>query len=86
MALTKKKKKKIGSTNAAATNTLASTNHNFGCLNPYHFVVGLTKNEGLPDKNITLTQPNRCLIVLTPTKSWKRLQNECMTSLVKSRM
>ena len=51
----------------------------FCCLKPHTFLTGLTKNEGQPDQNFSLTQPNCNLVVPTLTKGCKRLQNfyEC---------
>ena len=49
-----------------------NANQKFGCLNPYHFLVDLTKNEGQLDQNFTLTQPNRYLVPgLNPHKKLK---------------
>ena len=61
------------------TKNFGSTNQKFSCRNPHHFLVGLTINEGLPDQNLRLTQPNWCLDAPTLTKGWTRLQNyyEC---------
>ena len=58
-----------------------SANQNFGCLNPQHFLVSLIKNEGQPNQDFTLNQPNRYLVVPKLTKGWKRLQHfyECVT-------
>ena len=67
---------KFGSTNQK----FRSANQNCGCLNPRHFLIGLTKIEGQTDQNFTLIQPNRYLVVPIPTKGWKRLHNfyECI--------
>ena len=56
-----------------------SADQNFSCLNPHHFLIGLTEIEGQTDQNFTLTQPNCYLVVPPHTKSWKHLQNfyEC---------
>ena len=40
----------------------------FSGLQPHHFLVGLTKNEGAPDQNFSLIQPNRYLVILIPRK------------------
>ena len=34
-----------------ADQKFGSTDQKFGCLNPHHFLVGLTKNQGPPDPN-----------------------------------
>ena len=77
--------KKSGNTDqkfSSPNQKFRNADQKYGCLNPHHFLVGLSlaKNEGQPDQNFTLTQPNRNLVVPTLTKGLKRLQNvyECI--------
>ena len=63
-------------TTGSANQKFRSADQKFSCLNPHHFLVGLTKNEGQPNRNFTSTQLDHYyLVVSTLAKGGKRLQN-----------
>ena len=49
----------------------SSADQKFGCLNPHHFLVGLTKNEGRQDQNFG--HPNQ-IAIWSSQPSQKRLK------------
>ena len=42
----------------SADQKFRTADQRFGCLNPRHFLVVVTKNESQPNKNFMSTQPN----------------------------